>query len=63
MLVLPAAQHEPAKNHYQSNPNIGSHHYSTIPDYHSGLGVTLHSNPGMMPLRFMGEHPHGAQRA
>ena len=30
MLVSPAPQYEPAKNHYQSNPTIGSHYYSTL---------------------------------
>jgi hypothetical protein len=31
MLVPPAPKYQPAKNHYQSNPNIGSHHFNTIP--------------------------------
>jgi hypothetical protein len=30
MLVPPAPQYQPAKNHYRSNPNIGSHHFNTI---------------------------------
>jgi hypothetical protein len=30
MLVPPAPQQESAKNHRQTNPNVGSHHYNTI---------------------------------
>jgi hypothetical protein len=31
MLVPPAPQYEPAKNHCQSNPKVRLHYYSTIP--------------------------------
>jgi hypothetical protein len=31
VLVPPATQHESAQKHFQSNPEIGSHYYSTIP--------------------------------
>ena len=31
MLVPPAPKYQPAKNHYQSNPNIASHHFNTNP--------------------------------
>jgi len=30
-LVPPYPQNQPAKNHHQSDPDIGSHHFNTIP--------------------------------
>jgi hypothetical protein len=41
MLVPPAPQCQTAKNHYRSNPNIGSHHFNTFTQLSLNLGMAV----------------------